>query len=92
VYLTPRARSSRGIHPSVLEVLPDIISAPEAGTWFVVTVGRYTGIYPEWYIPQSLTVRFGLTMIQASSQPNCQWMVWGLLQAAPYQSLRTCGI
>jgi len=50
VYLTPRARTSRGVHPTVLEILPDVIGAPEVGTWYVVTVGRYTGIYPEWYL------------------------------------------
>jgi hypothetical protein len=47
-YLTPLARSSRGVHPTVLTVLPDIHAAPESGTWYVVTVGRYTGIYLEW--------------------------------------------
>ena len=50
VYLTPRACSSRGVHPTVLEILPDVVGAPEVGTWYVVTVGRYTGIYPEWYL------------------------------------------
>jgi len=50
VYLTPLARSSRGVHPTVLNVLPDIVSAPESGSWYVVTVGRYTGIYPEWCV------------------------------------------
>jgi len=50
VYLTPLARSSRGVHPTVLRVLTDVVSAPEGGTWYVVTVGRYTGIYPEWCI------------------------------------------
>lgn len=49
VYLTPRARSSRGVHPAILNILPDMVSAPELGTWYVVTVGRYTGIYQEWY-------------------------------------------
>lgn len=50
VYLTDLALSSRGVHPTVLEALPAIISAPAAGPWFVVTVGRYTGIYQEWYV------------------------------------------
>ena len=49
VYLTPRARSSRGVYLTVLEILPDVVGAPEVGTWYVVTVGRYTGIYQEWY-------------------------------------------
>ena len=47
-YLTTLARSSRGVHPTVLTVLPDIVAAPESGTWYVVTVGHYTGVYPEW--------------------------------------------
>jgi hypothetical protein len=50
VYLTDRARSSRGVHPTVLRALPEIVSAPDAGPWFVVTVGRYTGIYQEWCV------------------------------------------
>jgi len=53
VYLTPHARSSRGVHPTVLEILPDVVGAPEVGTWYVVMVGRYTGIYPEWYLKNS---------------------------------------
>ena len=47
VYLTACARSSRGIYPTVLEVLLDVVSMPEGRTWFVVTVGHYTGIYQE---------------------------------------------
>ena len=50
VYLTPCARTSRGVHPTVLEILPDVVGGPEVGTWYVVTIGRYTGIYPEWYL------------------------------------------
>jgi hypothetical protein len=50
VYLTPSALASRGVHPTVLEVLPDILSVPESGAWFVVTAGCYTGIYHGWYI------------------------------------------
>jgi len=34
----------------MLEILPDVVSGPEVGTWYVVTVGHYTGIYPEWYL------------------------------------------
>ena len=71
VYLTSRARSSRGIHPTVLQVLPDIVGASKSGTWFVVTVGRYTGIYLEWYVAQFISVCSTLTMKQASSQPTC---------------------
>ena len=71
VYLTSCAYSSQGIHPTVLQVLPDIVSASEIGTWFVVTVGRYTGIYMEWYIAQFLSVCSTLTIKQASSQPTC---------------------
>jgi hypothetical protein len=48
VYLTPSALSSQGIHPTILEILLHIVSAPEAGPWFVVTVGHYTGVYQEW--------------------------------------------
>ncbi|KIM38352.1 hypothetical protein M413DRAFT_30192 [Hebeloma cylindrosporum] len=45
-----RSLSSRGVHPTVLQALPNIVSADESGTWYVVTVGRYTGVYPEWCV------------------------------------------
>lgn len=45
-----RALSSRGVHPTVLQALPEIVSAADTGPWFVVTVGCYTGVYQEWYI------------------------------------------
>ena len=54
IYLTPRALSSQGIHPTILEALPQITSAPETGTWFAVTTGRYTGVYQEWYVSSFL--------------------------------------
>jgi len=61
VYLTPLALSSHGIHPTVLQALPHIVDAPEAGTWYLVTVGRYTGVYPAWYASQSLSSKGVLT-------------------------------
>jgi hypothetical protein len=57
VYLTPLALSSQGVHPMVLEALPHIVSASESGSWFAVTVGRYTGVYSEWYVSQFLSTK-----------------------------------
>lgn len=50
VFLTDRALSSRGVHPTVLQALPEIVSAADTRPWFVVTVGCYTGVYQEWYV------------------------------------------
>ena len=63
VYLMARAHTSQGIHPTVLEILPDVVGAPEVGTWYVVTVGCYTGIYPEWYLHQEKPFSQNLTLL-----------------------------
>ena len=93
VYLTTHARSSQGVHPTDLQVLPDIIGADESRTWFVVTVGCYTGVYLEWYIPYFLNIWLTLIrLLQASSEPPCHRVVWCLLQAVPDENLGTCGL